>query len=93
MSLFRLEESKPVCLIYFRLLLKNRIKHRLTIIPSIVILNENLPVVVKLTKKLSSSLITAGFKVPTPIGNYVPDWAVVLENGRCVYFVAETKEL
>ncbi|MGZ8184039.1 MAG: restriction endonuclease, partial [Methylobacter sp.] len=32
-----------------------------------------------------------GFKVPTPIGNYVPDWAVVLENNRCVYFVAETK--
>ncbi|MGZ8238639.1 MAG: restriction endonuclease, partial [Methylobacter sp.] len=32
-----------------------------------------------------------GFKVPTPIGNYIPDWAVVLENNRCVYFVAETK--
>ncbi|MET4073647.1 DEAD/DEAH box helicase family protein [Hymenobacter sp. UYCo722] len=32
-----------------------------------------------------------GFKVPTPIGNYVPDWAVVLEADRRVYFVAETK--
>lgn len=32
-----------------------------------------------------------GFKIPTPIGNYVPDWAVVLENEKRVYFVAETK--
>lgn len=32
-----------------------------------------------------------GFKVPTPIGNYVPDWAVVFENNNRVYFVAETK--
>ncbi|WP_019949035.1 restriction endonuclease [Hymenobacter aerophilus] len=32
-----------------------------------------------------------GFKVPTPIGNYVPDWAVVLEADKRVYFVAETK--
>jgi len=32
-----------------------------------------------------------GFKVPTPIGNYVPDWAVVFENTNRVYFVAETK--
>ncbi|MEI6410018.1 MAG: DEAD/DEAH box helicase family protein [Bacteroidota bacterium] len=34
-----------------------------------------------------------GFKIPTPIGNYVPDWAVVLEMDGTpkVYFVAETK--
>ncbi|MDL1910766.1 DEAD/DEAH box helicase [Chloroflexi bacterium CFX6] len=32
-----------------------------------------------------------GFKVPTPIGNYVPDWAVVFENDKRIYFVAETK--
>lgn len=34
-----------------------------------------------------------GFKIPTPIGNYVPDWAVVLEmDGMSkVYFVVETK--
>lgn len=32
-----------------------------------------------------------GFKVPTPIGNYVPDWAVVFEQDNRVYFVAETK--
>lgn len=31
------------------------------------------------------------FKIPTPIGNYTPDWAVVFENDRKVYFVAETK--
>jgi type III restriction enzyme len=32
-----------------------------------------------------------GFKVPTPIGAYIPDWAVVFENDRRIYFVAETK--
>lgn len=32
-----------------------------------------------------------GFKVPTPIGNYVPDWAIVFEHDSRVYFVAETK--
>lgn len=32
-----------------------------------------------------------GFKVPTPIGNYVPDWAIVFEHDKRVYFVAETK--
>ena len=34
------------------------------------------------------------FRVPTPVGNYNPDWAVLLtdENGRDrLYFVAETK--
>lgn len=32
------------------------------------------------------------FKIPTPIGNYNPDWAVVFENENKVYFVAETKD-
>lgn len=32
------------------------------------------------------------FKIPTPIGNYNPDWAVVFENEEKVYFVAETKD-
>ena len=32
------------------------------------------------------------FKIPTPIGNYNPDWAVVLENDSKIYFVAETKD-
>jgi type III restriction enzyme len=31
------------------------------------------------------------FKIPTPIGNYNPDWAVILENDSKIYFVAETK--
>lgn len=31
------------------------------------------------------------FKIPTPIGNYNPDWAVVMANREKVYFVAETK--
>ena len=35
--------------------------------------------------------IPRGFKIPTPIGNYTPDWAVVLEHDSKLYFVAETK--
>lgn len=31
------------------------------------------------------------FKIPTPLGNYNPDWAVVFEGDEKVYFVAETK--
>lgn len=31
------------------------------------------------------------FKIPTPLGFYNPDWAVVFENDTRVYFVAETK--
>lgn len=34
-----------------------------------------------------------GFQIPTPIGNYSPDWAIVFdtENYKYVYFIAETK--
>ncbi len=32
------------------------------------------------------------FKIPTPIGGYNPDWAVVLKNESHIYFVAETKQ-
>jgi type III restriction enzyme len=34
-----------------------------------------------------------GFFIPTPIGNYNPDWAIAFDQGRVkhVYFVAETK--
>ena len=31
------------------------------------------------------------FKIPTPIGNYNPDWAVVFKDDKKIYFVAETK--
>lgn len=31
------------------------------------------------------------FKINTPLGSYNPDWAVVFENDKRVYFVAETK--
>lgn len=31
------------------------------------------------------------FEIPTPIGNYRPDWAIVFENDKRIYFVAETK--
>jgi type III restriction enzyme len=31
------------------------------------------------------------FVVPTPLGNYNPDWAVVTENGGKLYLVRETK--
>lgn len=32
------------------------------------------------------------FKIPTPIGHYNPDWAVVFDDDQKVYFVAETKD-
>ncbi|MEI6744628.1 MAG: hypothetical protein WCL34_01620, partial [Methylococcaceae bacterium] len=35
--------------------------------------------------------IPRGFKIPTPIDNYVPDWAIVFENDKRIYFVTETK--
>jgi len=33
------------------------------------------------------------FQIPTPVGNYNPDWAIAFESGKVkhVYFVAETK--
>ena len=34
-----------------------------------------------------------GFKIPTPVGSYAPDWAIVFHEGtvKHIYFVAETK--
>ena len=35
-----------------------------------------------------------GFKIPTPLGNYNPDWAIAfnqLDGIKHIYFVAETK--
>ena len=34
-----------------------------------------------------------GFSIPTPVGNYNPDWAITFKEGtvKHVYFVAETK--
>lgn len=31
------------------------------------------------------------FKIPTPVGTYNPDWAIVMDGSDKVYFVAETK--
>lgn len=31
------------------------------------------------------------FKIPTPIGDYNPDWALIFNNDKRLYFVAETK--
>ncbi len=34
-----------------------------------------------------------GFSIPTPVGNYTPDWAIVFYEGKVkhIYFIAETK--
>ena len=34
-----------------------------------------------------------GFSIPTPVGDYNPDWAIVFDAGkvRHIYFIAETK--
>lgn len=31
------------------------------------------------------------FKVPTPVGSYNPDWAILKENGKIIYMIRETK--
>lgn len=37
--------------------------------------------------------LPSGFYIPTPVGNYSPDWAIAFKEGfvRHVYFIAETK--
>lgn len=37
--------------------------------------------------------LPSGFKIPTPVGSYNPDWAIAFEEGsvKHIYFVAETK--
>ncbi len=37
--------------------------------------------------------LPSGFKIPTPVGNYNPDWAIVFDTNKFkyVYFIAETK--
>lgn len=34
-----------------------------------------------------------GFQIPTPVGNYAPDWAIAFQKGtvKHIYFIAETK--
>lgn len=54
---------------------------------------------VKFAKDLENGEVTVyaklpnGFKIPTPLGNYNPDWAIVLNNKdfKYIYFIAETK--
>ncbi len=37
--------------------------------------------------------LPSGFSIPTPVGNYNPDWAISFKDGavKHIYFVAETK--
>jgi type III restriction enzyme len=39
------------------------------------------------------SKLPKGFLIPTPVGNYNPDWAIAFQEGKVqhIYFVAETK--
>lgn len=45
------------------------------------------------TEVLIFAKLPRKFKIPTPVGYYAPDWAIVFEDGtvRHVFFVAETK--
>ena len=38
-------------------------------------------------------LSSLSFSIPTPVGNYSPDWAIAFNEGmvKHIYFVAETK--
>ena len=33
------------------------------------------------------------FQIPTPVGNYAPDWAIAMQRGKVkhIFFIAETK--
>lgn len=44
-------------------------------------------------KVLVYAKLPNGFKIPTPVGNYNPDWAIVFEDKEVkhIYFIAETK--
>jgi restriction endonuclease len=37
--------------------------------------------------------LPGGFSIPTPVGNYNPDWAIAFQEGEVkhIYFIAETK--
>ena len=45
------------------------------------------------TEVVVYSKLPRGFKIPTPVGDYNPDWAIAFQEGKVkhVYFVAETK--
>lgn len=45
------------------------------------------------TEVVVYSKLPKGFYIPTPVGNYNPDWAIAFEAGkvRHVFFIAETK--
>lgn len=44
-------------------------------------------------KVLVYAKLPRGFKIPTPVGNYSPDWAIVFDSKdvKHIYFIAETK--
>ena len=57
-----------------------------------------LPNIVQFAKDCESSdqiefyfKLPSWFTIPTPIGTYNPDWAVVFKDDKKIYFVAETK--
>ena len=45
------------------------------------------------TKVVVYAKLPRGFQIPTPVGNYAPDWAIAFEKGtvKHIYFIAETK--
>lgn len=65
-----------------------------------VLVDSNSSVERKFTENLDTSAevlvyakLPRGFAIPTPVGNYNPDWAVAFKEGtvKHIYFVAETK--
>jgi type III restriction enzyme len=47
----------------------------------------------KSTEVVVYAKLPKGFFIPTPVGNYNPDWAIAFKEGavKHIYFVAETK--
>lgn len=44
-------------------------------------------------KNVVYAKLPRSFKIPTPVGNYAPDWAIAMERGNVkhIFFIAETK--
>ena len=56
----------------------------------------NIPILSESDARVQRLLVKAsnyGFHIPTPVGNYSPDWAIAFQEGKVkhIYFVAETK--
>ena len=58
----------------------------------VTIIQPSLDILNRITE-IQHAKLPKGFHIPTPVGNYSPDWAVAFYEGsvKHIFFVAETK--